>query len=77
MRLLEREIFRFALSRGIEEVERPKSTSFVDVSDIWGRDKDRCDLISNLLGKGGHEERSPHVISLMGMGGIGKTTLAN
>ena len=72
----EREIFRFELSRGIEEVERPKSTSFVDVSNICGHDKDRCDLISNLLGKGGHEERSPHVISLLGMGGIGKTTLA-
>ncbi|KAM3700017.1 hypothetical protein ACJW31_05G069500 [Castanea mollissima] len=72
----EKEIFRFELSRGIEEVERPKSTSFVDVSNICGRDKDRCDLISNLLGKVGHEVRSPHVISLLGMGGIGKTTLA-
>uniref|UniRef100_A0A2N9FLG2 NB-ARC domain-containing protein n=1 Tax=Fagus sylvatica TaxID=28930 RepID=A0A2N9FLG2_FAGSY len=38
----------------------------------WVKD----DLVSILLGKGSEEERSPHVISLVGMGGIGKTTLA-
>ena len=59
-----------------EVVEQPKSIVFVDVFDICGRDKDRDDLMSNLLGKGSQEERSPHVISLVGMGGIGKTTLS-
>ncbi|KAK4595273.1 hypothetical protein RGQ29_013634 [Quercus rubra] len=72
----ERETYGFELTRGIEEVERPKTTSFVDVSEILGRDKVRNDLVSILLGKGSVEERSPHVISLVGMGGIGKTTLA-
>ena len=72
----EKEIIGFELARGFEEVERKKTTSFVDVSNICGRDKDRYDLVSNLLGKGSQEERSPHVISLVGMGGIGKTTLA-
>uniref|UniRef100_A0A2N9IE92 NB-ARC domain-containing protein n=1 Tax=Fagus sylvatica TaxID=28930 RepID=A0A2N9IE92_FAGSY len=38
--------------------------------------KRKDDLVSILLGKGSEEERSPHVISLVGMGGIGKTTLA-
>uniref|UniRef100_A0A2N9GQ19 Rx N-terminal domain-containing protein n=1 Tax=Fagus sylvatica TaxID=28930 RepID=A0A2N9GQ19_FAGSY len=60
-----------------EVVERPKTTSFVDVSEICGRDKVRDYLVSILLGKkGSEEEKSPYVISLMGMGGIGKTTLA-
>ena len=57
--------------RGVDE--RPPTTSFVDESDIIGRDKYRDDLVSNLLGKGSQEERNPHVISLVGMGGIGKS----
>uniref|UniRef100_A0A2N9GFL1 Rx N-terminal domain-containing protein n=1 Tax=Fagus sylvatica TaxID=28930 RepID=A0A2N9GFL1_FAGSY len=40
------------------------------------RERREDDLVSILLGKGSEEERSPHVISLVGMGGIGKTTLA-
>uniref|UniRef100_A0A2N9F031 AAA+ ATPase domain-containing protein n=1 Tax=Fagus sylvatica TaxID=28930 RepID=A0A2N9F031_FAGSY len=72
----ERQMYGFELSGAIEVVERPKTTSFVDVSEICGRDKVKDDLVSILLGKGSEEERSPHVISLVGMGGIGKTTLA-
>ncbi|XP_030958412.1 putative disease resistance protein RGA3 [Quercus lobata] len=72
----EGEMYKFALTRENEEVERPKTTSFVDESEILGRDKVRDDLVSILLGKGSEEVRNPHVISLVGMGGIGKTTLA-
>ncbi|XP_075657872.1 putative disease resistance protein RGA3 [Castanea sativa] len=72
----EGEKYEFVLTRGNEEVERPRTTSFVDVSEILGRDKVRDDLVSILLGKGSEEVRNPHVISLVGMGGIGKTTLA-
>nr|XP_023892117.1 putative disease resistance protein RGA1 isoform X1 [Quercus suber]XP_023892126.1 putative disease resistance protein RGA1 isoform X1 [Quercus suber]XP_023892141.1 putative disease resistance protein RGA1 isoform X1 [Quercus suber]XP_023892149.1 putative disease resistance protein RGA1 isoform X1 [Quercus suber] len=73
----ERETYGFELSRPIEEVvERPKTTSYVDVSDILGRDKVKDDLVSILLGKGTEKEKCPHVISLVGTGGIGKTTLA-
>uniref|UniRef100_A0A2N9GIG0 Disease resistance protein RGA3 n=1 Tax=Fagus sylvatica TaxID=28930 RepID=A0A2N9GIG0_FAGSY len=77
MRLSKRErCTGLKLTGAIEVVERPKTTSFVDVSEICGRDNVKGDLVSILLGKGSEEERSPHVISLVGMGGIGKTTLA-
>ena len=46
------------------------------MSDIIGRDDYRDELLSNLLGVGSQEERNPRVISLVGMGGIGKTTLS-
>ncbi|XP_023892446.2 putative disease resistance protein RGA3 [Quercus suber] len=73
----EGEMYKFVLTRDNEEVvERPRTTSFVDVSKILGRDKVRDDLVRILLGKGSEEEINPHVISLVGMGGIGKTTLA-
>ena len=68
--------YGFELTKGTEVVERLTTTSFVDVSDISGRNNDRNDLVSYLLGKGSGEERNFHVISLVGMGGIGKTTLA-
>ena len=73
----EREVYGFELSSPIEEVvERPKTTSYVDVSEILGRDKVKNDLVSILLGKSTEKGKHPHVISLVGMGGIGKTTLA-
>ena len=46
------------------------------MSKIVGRDKDWGDLLRFLKGEGSKEENKPHVISLVGMGGIGKTTLA-
>uniref|UniRef100_A0A2N9IBB8 AAA+ ATPase domain-containing protein n=1 Tax=Fagus sylvatica TaxID=28930 RepID=A0A2N9IBB8_FAGSY len=72
----ERVGYGFELNRGTEVVERIKTTSLVDESAIVGRDKEEDALVRNLLGEGSEGERSPYVISLVGMGGIGKTTLA-
>jgi hypothetical protein len=66
----------FDLTMQLEAVERPKTTSFVDATNIIGRDNNKANLLRSLLDKGSQEERKPHVISLVGMGGLGKTTLA-
>ena len=64
-------------SRQPEVLERPTTTSFVDVSHVIGRDIYRDDPLRNLLDVGSLEETNSYrVISLVGMGGIGKTTLA-
>ncbi|XP_050278693.1 putative disease resistance protein RGA3 [Quercus robur] len=64
-------------NRQPDVVERPTTTSFVDVSQIFGRNIYRDDPLKNLLGVGSQEETNSYcVISLVGLGGIGKTTLA-
>ncbi|KAF3952751.1 hypothetical protein CMV_021721 [Castanea mollissima] len=73
----DKETYGIDFDRQPDVVERPTTTSFVDVSQIVGRDINRDDLLKNLLGVGGQEETNSYcVISLVGMGGIGKTTLA-
>ena len=69
---------KFGIDSNIQPdaVKRPETTSFGDMSKIIGRDKDGDDLLNDLLDMGCQEETNPRVISLVGMGGIGKSTLA-
>ncbi|CAB4267210.1 unnamed protein product [Prunus armeniaca] len=58
--------------RGTEQVERSKTTSFVDVSTIIGREEEKNNILSMLKSESGHQL----VIPIVGMGGLGKTAFA-
>ncbi|GMI79606.1 hypothetical protein like AT3G14470 [Hibiscus trionum] len=66
----ERDRYQF-VKREIKQPSRIESTSFVDVSKLHGRDQVKKEIVSALL-----SEESRQTISLLGMGGIGKTALA-
>ncbi|KAJ6358290.1 hypothetical protein OIU76_000066 [Salix suchowensis] len=55
---------------------RSKNTSLVDELNVCGRDNEKKIIVSKLLAESSQEARDVDVISLVGLGGIGKTTLA-
>ncbi|KAG8387709.1 hypothetical protein BUALT_Bualt02G0049400 [Buddleja alternifolia] len=60
-----------------QDFERIESTSFVNVSEVYGRDSDKETLMSKLLSESSSQgEDKIQIISIVAAGGMGKTTLA-
>ncbi|KAJ6882805.1 disease resistance protein RGA3 isoform X6 [Populus alba x Populus x berolinensis] len=72
----ERAIYGFDLYKATDELQRLTTTSFVDESSVNVRDGEKRNVVSKLLAESSQEARDVDVISLVGLGGIGKTTLA-
>uniref|UniRef100_A0ACD5VW35 Uncharacterized protein n=1 Tax=Avena sativa TaxID=4498 RepID=A0ACD5VW35_AVESA len=58
-----------------ETSERPQSSSLVDGSALFGREGDREEMVRLMLSDNGHSSSNVCVIPVVGMGGLGKTTL--
>ncbi|KAJ6882754.1 disease resistance protein RGA3 [Populus alba x Populus x berolinensis] len=73
---IQRAKYGFDLYKATDELQRLTTTSFVDESSVIGRDGEKRNVVSKLLAESSQEARDVDVISLVGLGGIGKTTLA-
>ncbi|XP_044497255.1 putative disease resistance protein RGA4 [Mangifera indica] len=71
----EKDTYNFKEMKSIEAPERVQTTSLVDVAEIYGREFEKNSLVSKLLDDGNEKQKDLLVISVIGIGGIGKTTL--
>ncbi|KAJ9692783.1 hypothetical protein PVL29_011734 [Vitis rotundifolia] len=72
----ERNNFNFVSSRSEERPQRLITTSAIDISEVCGRDMDKKIILDHLLGKKRQEKSGLYIVSIVGTGGVGKTTLA-
>ncbi|XP_010931585.1 putative disease resistance protein RGA3 [Elaeis guineensis] len=58
-----------------EIMERPQTSSLVDCMNVFGREEDRDNIVDLLLSSNESSPANVSVLPIVGMGGLGKTTL--
>ncbi|KAH9685810.1 hypothetical protein KPL70_014107 [Citrus sinensis] len=70
--------FKFVenVSNHVKKPKQARTTSVIDEGEVCGRVDEKNELLSKLLCESSEQQKGVHVISLVGLGGIGKTILA-
>ncbi|XP_050141348.1 putative disease resistance protein RGA3 isoform X7 [Malus sylvestris] len=72
----QRKMYGFHIEKGTQRLEQRITSSFVDVSNIFGRENEKDVLITKLLTDSSEQGRGTLIIPIVVLGGMGKTTLA-